>query len=73
MIILDLNMPGMGGYECLSRIQEIGGPAKVIIASGYAVEENRTKLMESGAQAFLGKPFELHSLIATTRKVLDFT
>jgi two-component system cell cycle sensor histidine kinase/response regulator CckA len=39
LIILDLIMPGMGGKQCLNEILRSNPQAKVVIASGYAMEE----------------------------------
>ncbi|MGB3221831.1 MAG: response regulator [Desulforhopalus sp.] len=71
LVLLDLNMPGMGGYKCLLKIREIHSAPKVIIASGYAANGNTQHMKNSGASAFMQKPYQLQELIATVRECLD--
>ncbi|HLD89564.1 MAG TPA: response regulator [Patescibacteria group bacterium] len=71
LVILDLNMPGMGGIACLKKLLEYDPKAKVIIASGYsdAGPIGETKTM--GALGYLNKPFTLTDLAVLIRHVLD--
>jgi two-component system, cell cycle sensor histidine kinase and response regulator CckA len=41
--ILDLGMPGMGGHKCLQEIRKSNPAAKVLIASGYLMNEQVRK------------------------------
>ena len=71
LVVLDLGMPGMGGRKCFEQIK-LGHPGtKVIIASGYADEENRAWALERGANAFLAKPYRLPDLLREVRRVLE--
>jgi len=71
LIILDLNMPGIGGYKTLAKMKELNFKHKVIVASGYADSGDLVKDLGANAEAFLGKPFNVKQLVATVRKVLD--
>jgi two-component system cell cycle sensor histidine kinase/response regulator CckA len=71
LVILDLGMPGIGGYKALEGILEIDSQAKVIIASGYAANGIGKKALNDGASAYIAKPFNSNELLATVRKVLD--
>lgn len=71
LILLDLNMPGMGGYKCLEEIAKLKHQPKVIVTSGYAANDNTLKLLEAGARTFLQKPYQVVELAKTVRKVLD--
>ncbi len=69
-VVLDVNMPGMGGHKCLTLIKQIDADAKVIIASGYAPESHLRDIMEQGVAAYVAKPYRRHELLAAIRSVL---
>jgi CheY-like chemotaxis protein len=71
LLIMDLGMPGMGGYKCLKAILAIDPGAKVIIASGYSANGQVKDALETGAAGYVGKPFRRVDLLTTVRGVLD--
>jgi len=71
LIILDLNMPGMGGEECLGELLTITPQLKVIVATGYSVTETERKMLGCGASAFVGKPYRLREMARIVREILD--
>ncbi|MEW6266105.1 MAG: response regulator [Thermodesulfobacteriota bacterium] len=71
LVILDLGMQGMGGYKCLQEIIQINPSAKVLIASGYSINEQVKKTLAAGASEYIGKPYELNDLLGRIRAVLD--
>jgi two-component system cell cycle sensor histidine kinase/response regulator CckA len=71
LVLLDLNMPGMGGYKCFLEILKISTPPKVVVASGYAENGYTREMLSQGASAFLSKPYQVKELITTVRSVLD--
>ena len=70
-VVLDVNMPGMGGHKCLALIKQIDAGAKVIIASGYASESHLRDIMEQGVAAYVAKPYRRHELLGAIRSVLQ--
>lgn len=60
-VILDLNMPGMDGWECLDRIRMTHQELPVLICSGYDPDEQQSNLSREGV-SFLQKPFTLDKL-----------
>jgi two-component system, cell cycle response regulator CtrA len=64
LIILDLNLPDIGGYEVLRRLRssDIGTP--VLILSGLSHIDHRIKGFGIGADDFMSKPFDRRELIA---------
>ena len=66
LILLDLIMPVMDGWQCLVKILRVDPKAKVIIASGLA-----KGMQAKGAMGFVQKPFETSQLLTTIRNVLD--
>ncbi|MBF0529278.1 MAG: response regulator [Deltaproteobacteria bacterium] len=71
LIILDIGMPGMGGHRCLREILQIDQSAKIIIASGYAVNGQMKESMKAGVAGYVGKPYQLNDLLNKVRAVLD--
>jgi CheY-like chemotaxis protein len=71
LVILDINMPGMGGNRCLKELIDINPHAKVIIASGYASNGYEKDALEAGAVGFIGKPYKMAEMLKMVRRVLD--
>ncbi|MGH3042823.1 MAG: response regulator transcription factor, partial [Gaiellaceae bacterium] len=70
LILLDVLMPQMDGWEMLRRVQERHGveAIQVIMYSGKVEEAGKAE--ERGAQAFIGKPFDPRKLLDATRQLL---
>ncbi|MBW2119784.1 MAG: PAS domain S-box protein [Deltaproteobacteria bacterium] len=71
LVILDVNMPGMGGHKCLKGLIKIDPEVKVIIATGYTAAGKVKETLESGAAGFIGKPYRLAEILKKIREVLD--
>ena len=71
MIILDLNMPGIGGMQCLQELLLMNPSARVLISSGYDSDSPVGEFMQSGYVGLLGKPFRISNLLAKVRSLLD--
>ena len=71
LVILDLGMPGMGGYNCLKEIRVINPEARVIIASGYSADGQVKDALMAGAAGFISKPFLRSDLLGKVREVLE--
>jgi DNA-binding response OmpR family regulator len=65
LIILDLIMPGMNGFEVCRQIKEKSSTShiKILAITGYDTKENRDRIMEAGADDYLSKPLEISKLI----------
>jgi excisionase family DNA binding protein len=72
LILLDVMMPHVDGWEMLRRIQDQygAGVIPVVMFSGKVDEEAQAKAASSGAYAFVGKPFDLQHLIAQTKQIV---
>ncbi len=71
LILLDLNMPGMGGKRCLKELLKINADAKIIILSGYAEEGLISDTIEEGAKAAIVKPVGMADLSKSIRRVME--
>ena len=72
LILLDVMMPQVDGWEMLRRIQEHTGigAIPVIMFSGKVDERSAAEAASRGAQGFIGKPFDPRSLIEQTKQLL---
>jgi twitching motility two-component system response regulator PilH len=70
LILLDVMMPKMDGWEMLRRVQERHGvdAIQVIMYSGKLEEAGKAE--EHGAKAFIGKPFDPSKLLEATKQLL---
>lgn len=71
LVILDLGMPGMGGFKCMLEMKKTVPDSKIIIASGYSEVFQTEDLIKSGASGFIQKPFKLKSVLEKIRITLD--
>jgi len=71
LVLLDISMPGMGGFHCLEKLLEIDSEVKVIMASGYFPDGLKNDPVKKGARGFLNKPFKVEVLLETIRSLLD--
>ncbi|MGD9891786.1 MAG: response regulator transcription factor, partial [Dehalococcoidia bacterium] len=62
LIVLDVNLPDLDGWEVLSRLRATAGPQTpvVVMTAGFAAQD---QALASGAQGYLGKPFGLQDLL----------
>jgi adenylate cyclase len=71
LVLLDILMPGMDGYEVCRRIRQDPGtaflPVIMITASG---QEQKIRAIESGADDFVNKPFDQAELLARVRSLV---
>jgi DNA-binding response OmpR family regulator len=70
LVILDLGLPRMDGFEVLRRLRLRENPFPVLILSARDAVEDRVKGLDLGADDFLGKPFQLSELEARVRAML---
>ena len=69
--LLDIGMPVLGGTEVFPLIKKYKPDLKIIICSGYELNDETQKLLDAGANAFLQKPFKAGSLMMNIKKVLE--
>lgn len=71
LVVLDMAMPVMGGKEAFALLKQVRPTAKIIISSGYDLNDSAKSLLDAGADAFLQKPFRLKDLTSEVRRLLD--
>jgi CheY-like chemotaxis protein len=66
IVLLDIGLPGMNGYDVAQRIKEMPQPPRLVAVSGYAQREDKERSAAAGFSAHLVKPVD----IAALKKVL---
>ena len=64
LIILDIMLPGMDGFEVCRRVKSDVATqyVRILAITGFATEENIRKILHAGADDYLAKPVKLHDL-----------
>jgi len=70
LVVLDLMLPGMSGYEVCEQIRDNGRHMPVLMLSARTLSEDRTRGFDVGASQYLVKPFELEELISRIKNLL---
>lgn len=73
LILMDIQMPEMDGYEATGRIRAMGAPLSdvpIIAMTANAFEEDRREAFKAGMNEHLGKPFNVENLKGAIAKVL---
>jgi DNA-binding NtrC family response regulator len=63
VVLLDMNMPRMGGAEAFRQIHQIDPRVPVILTSGFDEQDAVGPLTASGLAGFIQKPFRLRALL----------
>jgi DNA-binding response OmpR family regulator len=70
VLILDVKLPGIGGFELLRRLRRSGVEVPVLFLTAHGEVSDRIQGLELGADDYLGKPFALGELLARLRAVV---
>jgi DNA-binding NtrC family response regulator len=70
LVLLDMIMPNMGGYECFKKLKEINPNVKVIISSGYNDENEVKEMIEQGA-GYIQKPVKMDDLAKKVEEYIN--
>jgi DNA-binding response OmpR family regulator len=68
VIIVDLKMPGVDGFDVLRKVKATRPQIEVIILTGHGSEEDRQLCMDLGAFAYLQKPLDINELSDTIQQ-----
>lgn len=68
MVLSDINMPGMNGFEFMDKLSEVNPSLKVIMVSAYGDIKNFREAMKRGAFDFITKPIDFEDLEAAIKK-----
>ena len=69
-VLLDVNLPGMDGLECLKKLHEIDAELPVVMISGHASIQDAVEATRIGAHDFLEKPLSRERVLVTVANAL---
>jgi DNA-binding NtrC family response regulator len=72
VVITDIQMPGLSGYEVLRKVREDRPETLVIVITAFGTVENAVEAMKLGAYDYLAKPFSRDELRLVVEKALSF-
>lgn len=67
VILMDLRMPGMGGVDAITRLRELGNPARVLILTTYDTDRDVLPAIDAGATGYLLKDAPRDELLRAVR------
>jgi CheY-like chemotaxis protein len=73
MILMDLQMPEMDGYEAVQEIRRLESPEKhtpIIALTASVLESDRNRCLEAGMDGYLAKPIDPERLSETVQTCL---
>ena len=74
VILMDIQMPKMDGYEAAKQIRALDDPKKagipIVAVTANAFEEDRKIAMEAGMDGHLAKPYDIPAIMQTLKELL---
>jgi len=71
LVITDLTMPRLSGYELARQLLEVRSDLPIILCTGFNENVQSEELIASGIKRYLQKPVEMHDMLETIREILD--
>jgi len=71
IVLLDMIMPIIGGGKVFDIIKKINPDAKVLLISGYSLDNQVEDILNRGCDGFIQKPFDLNELSGKIRKIIQ--
>ena len=69
VVVSDMGLPKLGGWEILQKMKEINPGAKVILASGYSDPKIKSEMLKEGAKDYVSKPYDTDEITKKIREV----
>ncbi len=64
LVLMDMRLPEMDGYEATKRVKDLRPQLPVIAQTAYTLSDDRRKCLESGCDDYLAKPFTQNILLS---------
>ncbi|MFC1752840.1 response regulator [Thermoproteota archaeon] len=72
IILLDIMLPDIKGYDLMPKLQEIHNEAEIIIITAFKITNIAVQVLHSGACTYLNKPFSKTKLLETISRAIQF-
>jgi CheY-like chemotaxis protein len=63
LILMDLKMPEMNGYEAMNQIRETKGNTKIIAQTAFAMSGEKEEILDAGFDGYIAKPIRISELL----------
>jgi len=70
LVLLDMQMPGMNGYEIYYQLKKIQPKVKILLVSAYVGDQSEKRLISIGFDGYIQKPFDLKQLSEKIESIL---
>ncbi|MBP8976347.1 MAG: response regulator [Bacteroidetes bacterium] len=70
IVLSDLGLPHLGGWEAFEKMREINSNVKGILASGYFDPQLKERILATGAKYFIQKPYNPPDIIALLDRIV---
>jgi adenylate cyclase len=71
LILLDLNMPGMDGFQVMENLKQIETDSYIPVLVVTAQPEHKVRALKAGARDFVSKPFDITEVLARVHNMLE--
>ncbi len=71
LVLMDIRMPLMDGYEATRKIKEINKKIPIIAQTAYALDYEKSEILNAGCNDYISKPYTIFELLSLINKYLD--
>lgn len=71
LVLMDIKMPRLNGFEATSQIKAINPAVKVIATTAYAFAEDKEKALSVGCDSYVAKPISIKVLVEAIEKAMS--
>jgi diguanylate cyclase (GGDEF)-like protein len=71
ILITDILMPGMDGFEVIKRVKEINPSILIIVITGYASMDSAVRALKEGAYDYIIKPFDYDLILNSVKRAVE--
>ena len=71
LILMDIKMPGIDGFETTRWIREFNKKVVIIAQTAYALRGDKTKTLDAGCNDYIAKPINKEKLLSLIKKYLN--
>jgi CheY-like chemotaxis protein len=70
LAIIDYNMPGMNGFDCINEIRKLKFNIPIILSSGSLAFEGHIDTKKMGINSIVSKPYEFETMLSTIQQLI---
>ncbi len=70
-VVLDMVMPGMGGRETYLALRGVKPDVRVLLTTGFALNDEAQAILDLGVKGFLAKPYDMNALALALERIVE--